>query len=190
MINKIYTTLKAIRAHRPCGIGRGSGEGYDKLRKFLGRGYGDNTPVTFRQIYESNGYDDTLLCLRCVDPVWDGIIRHLAVDCSEDVRHLMTDHRSLDALFVARRYADGLATDYELKAARAAARAAAQDAAEDSARAAARDAARGAAWDAAWDAARGAAWDAARGAAWDAGAAAEEKQMERLFAYCEKGARP
>ena len=170
MTDKIYTTLKAIRAAKPYGLSRMSGSRYDKLRQNLGKDYGDETPVTFRQIYESNGYDDTLLCLRCVDPVWDGIIRHLAVDCSEDVRHLMTDHRSLDALFVARRYADGLATDYELKAARAAARAAAQDAAEDSARAAARD--------------------AARGAAWDAGAAAEEKQMERLFAYCEKGARP
>ena len=210
MIDKIYTTLKAIRAHRPCGIGRGSGEGYDKLRKFLGRGYGDNTPVTFRQIYESNRYDDTFWCLRCVDPVWDGLIRHIVVDCAEDVRHMMTDQRSIDALDVSRRYADGLATDDELKAARDAAGAAAWASARDAAGASARAAAGAAAWAAwdaagdaawasagaaaraaAWDAARATAWDAAGAAAWDAaGAAARKKQIERLFIYCKKGARP
>ena len=57
----------------------------------------------------------------------------------------MTDERSLNALDVAERYADGLANNEEL------------DAAWDAARAAAWDAARDAAWDAAWDAARAAA---------------------------------
>ena len=131
--DKIYTTLKAIRSKRPCGLERGSNEGYDKLRKTLGKDYGDDTPVTFRQIYESNGYLDTLWCMRCVDPVWDSVIRHFAVDCAEDVRHLMTDQRSLDALVVARRYADGLATEEELEAARAAAWAAARAAAQTAA---------------------------------------------------------
>jgi len=60
---------------------------------------------------------------------------------------LITDPRSLAALEVAERYANGLATNDELVAARDAAAAA------------------GAAWYAAWDAARDAAWDAARDAA-------------------------
>ena len=67
---------------------------------------------------------------------------------------MMTDKRSLDALDVAERHANGLATDKELAAARDAAGAAAWAAARD-ARAAARAAARDAAW-----AARAAAGDA------------------------------
>ena len=65
----------------------------------------------------------------------------------------MTDQRSVDALDVAERYANGEATVEELTSARAAAR----DAWDDS----------GAAW-AAWDAAGA----AVGGAAWDAGNAA------------------
>ena len=60
-----------------------------------------------------------------------GIWRHLAVDFAEQVRHLMTDERSRAALQVARRYADGQASDEELSAARAAAGDAAWDAARD-----------------------------------------------------------
>jgi hypothetical protein len=87
---------------------------------------------------------------------------------AEQVRNLMTDERSTNALDVRRRWLDSNATDDEMIAAGAAAgataRAAAWDAAGDAARAAAWDAAR----DAAWDAARDAAWDAARDAAWAA----------------------
>ena len=102
----------------------------------------------------------------------DKTLRLFAVGCARRVQHLMTDQRSLDALDVAERYANGNATKDELNAARAAAWAAAWDAAMD----AARDAARDAAWDAAWYAAReavsaaawDAAWYAASAAAWDA----------------------
>ncbi|MDE2107384.1 MAG: hypothetical protein KGL39_59865 [Patescibacteria group bacterium] len=74
----------------------------------------------------------------------------------------MTDERSLNALVVARKHADGKATDEEL--------AAAWDAA----------------WAAAWAAAMDAAWDAAWAAAW---AAAMDAQMECLFEYCRTGKR-
>ena len=93
--------------------------------------------------------------------------RLFACDCAERVVHLCgDDDRPRNAIEVARRYANGKATDEELAAARAAAWAAAGaaawaaawDAAWAAARAAARDAARDAAWAAAW----AAAWDAER----------------------------
>lgn len=110
----------------------------------------------------------------------DKTLRLFAVGCARRVQHLMTDQRSLDALDVAERYANGNATKDELNAAR--------DAARDAVREAARDAARYAAWDAAsastraaaryaasasaryaaWDAAKAAAREAVRDAAWDA----------------------
>ena len=89
----------------------------------------------------------------------DRELRKFAVRCARQVQHLMTDPRSVAALDVAERHAEGLATDEELNAAWAAAWAAwaAALAAWD----AARDAARAAARAAAWDAARSAAWGAA-----------------------------
>jgi len=154
----IYTTLKQIRRNSPCE------DGYKKLVKSLGGvgKYGKDTPLTFKQIYESNGYNDTLWCMMAVDEKWYPLWRHFACDCADDVRHLMTDERSKNAIHVARKHADGLATHEELDAAWAAARAAA----------------RAAAGAAAWAAAGAAARDAARAA-----------QMKRLFKYCESGIR-
>ncbi len=74
----------------------------------------------------------------------DKELRLFAVWCARQVQHLMPDPRSVAALDVAERHADGKATDFEL--------------------AAARDAARDAAWAAARAAARDAAWAAARAA--------------------------
>jgi len=113
----------------------------------------------------------------------DRELRLFAVWSARQVQHLMTDPRSVAALDVAERHANGEATDDELAAAWDAARAAVWDAAGDAAgaawaaaRAAARDAAR-AAW-AAWDA-----WDAAaRDAAWDAWAASWAAQANWLRA--------
>jgi hypothetical protein len=161
----IHTTLNRIREQSPCA------DGWTKLLKHLGKTKPDDEPVSFVTILESNGLDDALWCCRA-EPEQAALWRHFAVDCAESVRHLMTDARSTAALDVARRHANGEATDNELSAARDAAwdaawdaaRAAAWDAAWDAARAAARDAARAAAR----DAARAAAWAAARDAAWDA----------------------
>lgn len=90
----------------------------------------------------------------------DKTLRLFAIACARRVQHLMNDQRSLDALDVAERYANGNATEDELYAASDAARAAAWDAAMAAAMAAAWDAA----WYAAWAAARYAAW----AAAWEA----------------------
>lgn len=102
----------------------------------------------------------------------DRALRLFAVWSARRVQHLMTDARSIAALDVAEKYANGQATDNEL----AAARAAAQDAARAAAWAAASDAASAAAraaQAAAGDASGAAAWAAASATEWDATRAAQ-----------------
>jgi len=136
--------------------------------------------------------DDKVACrqvrlLRQVETWNDKNLRLFACWCVRQIWHLLTDERSRNAVVVAEKYANGLATDDELAAARAAAWgsawAAAWGAAWDAAWAAAWAAARGAAWGAAWDAARAVAWavawGAARGAAWDA--AAQSKHLIEML---------
>ncbi len=156
----INTTLNKIRAHGPCE------DGWRKLLKHLGKTEADDEPLPLLTVLDSNGLDDCLWCLRSV-PEHDREWRLFAVWCARKVQHLMTDPRSLAALDVAERFANGTATAEELAAAR--------DAAWDAAWAAR------AAWDAAWDAAR-----AARAAAWAAWAAwdardAQEVELRRIL---------
>ena len=163
------TTLNAIRSKGPCS------EGWKKLLTNLGKTAADDEPLSLITILDSNGLDDAIWCLRAVTG-HDKEIRLFAVWCARQVQHLMKDPRSINALDVAERFANGDATEEELEAARAAAGAAAWDAASaaawDAARDAARDAACVAARAAARDAAGAAAWDAASAAAWDAARAA------------------
>ena len=134
------TTLNAIREHGPCR------SGWTKLLAHLGKTQADDEPLPILTILESNGLDDALWALRAVKG-HDREIRLYAVWCARQVQHLMKDKRSLDALDVAEKFANGTAHEGELTAAWAAARAA--DAAGTSAWPAAR-AAQDAAWDAAW----------------------------------------
>ena len=170
------TTLNKIREHNPCT------NGWEKLLKYLGKTKADDEPLSLLTILDSNGIDDALWCLRAVEG-HDKEIRLYAVWCARQVQHLMTDQRSLDALDVAERYANGQATQDELNDAWAAEDAAwSARAAWDAARSA-----RDAAWSAreaamaAWEAARAAmaAWEAARAAGDAAGVAAmAEREME------------
>lgn len=109
---------------------------------------------------------------RLLEPVttWNKrTARLFACDCAEHVLHLFEarypdDARPRQAIEVARRHANGKATDADLAAAEVAAGAAAQDAA--------------------WVAAEAAAGVAARATAWAAAGAAERQwQAERLLAY-------
>ena len=165
----ITTTLNRIRAHSPCR------EGWAKLLRHLGKTEADDEPLPFSVIVTSNGLDDALWCCRA-EPDHDREWRLFAVWCARRVQHLLTDPRSIAALDVAERYANGAATQDELTAARAAARAAAWAATE--AAWAATEAAWAAAWaatEAAWaatEAAAGAATRAAARAAWAAAEAA------------------
>ena len=174
------TTLNKIREHSPCA------SCWEKLLSYLGKTKADDEEISVLTILDSNGLDDAIWCLRAVEG-YDREIRLYAVWCARQVRHLMKDQRSLDALDVAERYANGKATHDELNAAWDAAWAA-EDAAW-SARAAwdAARSARDAAWSAreaamaAWEAARAAmaAWEAARAAGDAAGVAAmAEREME------------
>lgn len=143
----IYTTLNKIRAHAPCA------DGSEKLLTHLGKTNADDEPLSLLTILDSNGVDDCLWCLRSV-PEYDKEWRLFTVWCARKVQHLMKDARSINALDVAERFANGLATAEELTAAIAAASAAAWAAAWDVARTAARAAACFAAWAAAKDVAR------------------------------------
>ena len=157
------TTLNQIRAKSPCQ------SGWIKLLAYLGKTKADDEPISIATILDSNGLDDALWCLQAVKGR-EREIRLFGVWCARQVQHLMTDPRSIAALDVSERFANGNATKDELDAARDAAWGAAWGA-----RDAASDAARDAAW-AAW-AEWGAAGDAARGAAW---AAAREAPATRL----------
>lgn len=152
------TTLNKIRAHSPCS------NGWKKLLTNLGKTDADDEPLMLTTIFESNGLDDAMWCLRAVDG-HEREMRLFAVACARRVQHLMTDKRSLDALDVAERFANGLATQAEL--------------------AAAWDAAGAASWAAAGAAAGAAAWAAraAEGAA--AGAAAWAAQANLFILMCE-----
>ena len=164
------TTLNEIRKYSPCA------DGWEKLLKHLGKTKADDEPLLITTIIDSNGLDDALWCLRTVEG-YDREIRLFAVWCARQVQHLLKDQRSIDALDVAERYANGEATEDELTAARAAAWAAMW---------AAWGAARAAAW-AAWSAAWGAAWAAARDAEIVGAEEMRAKQEAELRRICGEG---
>ena len=79
------------------------------------------------------------LLVNSENEVTDRELRLIAVKCARQVQHLMKDERSINALDVAERFANGEATQEELNAAGDAARAAGEAAGD-------------AAWAAAWEA--------------------------------------
>ena len=106
----LTTTLNRIREHRPCK------EGWEKLLKHLGKTQGDDEILPYTVILDSNGLDDALWCCRA-EPQYSREWRLFAVWCAEQVQPLMKDERSLDAIDVARKFAEGEATQEELNAA-------------------------------------------------------------------------
>ena len=161
----LTTTLNRIWDCSPCE------DGWEQGLAAAGKLQGDDDPITYAAIIDAVGLENALWCCRA-EPQYTNIWRRYAVWRAKQVQHLMTDARSVAALEVAERHAEGLATDDELAAAIAAAIAAAEASAE------ARD------WDAArdwWAAACAAAIAAARDWAeasaeardWDAASAAQ-----------------
>ena len=107
----ITTTLNRIRALKPCN------SSWRKLLEYIGKTEADDDAVPFAVIVEACGLEDAVWCCRA-EPQHDGLWRLFAVRCARSVQHLMKNPRSLAALDVADRYANGLATDEELGAAR------------------------------------------------------------------------
>ena len=147
---RLTTTLNKIRSRHPCE------SLWEKFLNYLGKTRVDNEPLDFKTILESNGLNDALWCFRSLKG-HDREIRLYAVWCARQVEYLDKSGVAKATNDISERFANRLATNRELKSARATARAAAWAAcaaARDAACAAARDAVRDAAWDAAWDAAR------------------------------------
>lgn len=158
--NVIATTLCRLREHSPCAIG------WEKLLKHLGKTSGDDEPLPYSVIVESNGLDDALWCCR-VEPQYGRIWRLFAVWCARQVQHLITDEWSINALDVAEKHANGLATDAELAAARAAWVSAGAPAGAWNAEAAAREVAGAVMNEVAWVSAKEAALASAKARGWE-----------------------
>lgn len=129
-------------------------EDQNKLIAHLGKTELDDEPLPIITILDTLGLDTAVRCLHVVDG-YESEKRLLAVSFAKRVQYLM-EPRSIAALNVAERHANGQATDEELADAHAAAWAA-RDTAAWAARAAlnAAEAAYGAAWgvaNAAWSA--------------------------------------
>jgi hypothetical protein len=116
----MQTTLNQIRLHSPCT------EGWTKLLSYLNKTKADDAPMSILTILDSNGLEDAIWCFRAVEG-YDKEKRMFAVKCARSIQHLMKDSRSLHALDVAEKFANGLVTVDELELARKDAYAAAAD---------------------------------------------------------------
>jgi hypothetical protein len=147
-------TLQTIRDHSPCI------DGWKTLTKAIGSDL--TTELSIGDVLITNGLDDALWCLQCLEPR----VRVAAIMPAVKRASVYTaDHRVHDCISAIEKWLAGDETVDIMEAARVAARAAAWAAAE----AAAWSAAEAAAWAAAW---------AAEAAAWAAAKAAEFKLQE------------
>ena len=106
----VEITLNKIRKCRPCE------GGWETLLKSLGKTKADGELFQISDIVDSNGIDDAIWALRCLDDKVPA--RLFAVYCAQSVMHLMEDERSMKAVKISHLYAHGEATDKELAAAR------------------------------------------------------------------------
>jgi hypothetical protein len=114
MTDKITITLGQIFAAHPYE------EGWKAILKALsdeGRTDADEEIITFPWLY-SHRKENMLWYIFALGPEHASLIRHFLCDIADSVRHLMKDERSTKAIDVSRLYADGLATEEELKTAR------------------------------------------------------------------------
>ena len=101
------TTLSAIRTHSP------SKEFWTRLLKNLGKTDADGEPLDILTILDRMSIDEALWCLRACD----GIDRETRLFIAWSMRqtvHLFPCHRTLDAIDLIERYANGEATDEDL----------------------------------------------------------------------------
>ena len=110
----ITTTLNRIYSCHPCHSRWSLG------MDAAGKSEPDDEPISYEAILDAVGLDDALWCCQA-EPQHAGLWRRFAVWSARQVQYLMTDQRSIAALDVAERHANGDATDQELAAAGAAA---------------------------------------------------------------------
>jgi hypothetical protein len=103
----VYTTIHAIKQVK-------QPEKQDSLLKRAG--FDDNSLISLVAILDRAGFDYALRCLPAVKG-FDEEIRLFAATCVNEVRHLMKDQRSIDALDVSLKYGRSEASDDELNAA-------------------------------------------------------------------------
>ena len=158
----ITTTLNRIHACAP------SAEVWAKLLAGLGKTEADDEPLPYAEVVRINGIEDALWACQA-EPQHAREWRLFAVWCARRVQHLMTDPRSIAALDIAERHANGTATDAELDAAcYAACYAAGYDAQDVACYAVGHDAA-----------------NAARYAAWGAACATQDEKTAEFLHFVE-----
>ena len=176
----LTTTLARIKAANPCP------DGWARALAAAGKAEADEDLILFSEIINAVEIEDALWCCRA-EPQHSREWRLFGVWCARQAQHLTTDQRSLDALDIAERYANGLATDKDLDAASCVAWRAVWDVQRD----AVRDAQRDAAWCAASCAALDAVWDVAWRAVWDAQRDdARDAQRNAFMQLCTDGTLP
>ena len=141
---KFEVTLKQLRDADACIEGYNklvchlSGKPFDAEKETHTR-FAHKESISILTILESNGLDDALWALRCLENHGRDL-RLFAVWCARKVEHLSHDERVKNCNDLAEKFANKKSTNEDLAASRAAAMAAAMEAA-DAARAAARAAA-------------------------------------------------
>lgn len=117
----LTTTKRLLREHGACK------DRYRVLLEHIGQRYHDDQPITLLTVLASNGFFDTLWCLRAVPPEQeaerDRLAREVACDFAEHVLPIYeaaypNDKRPRQAIETARKYLQGLATEAELANAR------------------------------------------------------------------------
>ena len=104
----LTTTLKRIRANRPCE------HGWARLLRSLGKSSADDEPIPYKFIVESNGIEDAIWCCRA-EPGLSREWRLFSAWCARRVVGFCSDKYSEAAIDTAERYANGLADDAELE---------------------------------------------------------------------------
>jgi hypothetical protein len=107
----LTTTLNRVYARHPCD------SGWNRGLAAANKTEADDEPLTYTEIFDVLGFYYALWCCRA-EPQYDGIWRRYAVWCCRRVQYAVTDDRLINALDVAERHANELATDEELVAAR------------------------------------------------------------------------
>ena len=118
----LYTTLNLIKKHHP------GADGYQKLRRALGKGWGVNKKISLALILEVNDMGDAIWALRAVDvrqrAKRDRIGCLFALDCAEHVLFVFEktfpdDKRPRRVIQAARDFVGGKSASWNSKSANA-----------------------------------------------------------------------